>query len=122
MHASSMNMCVKPVLFHHSPACQMIDIFAKLVYESPALLFLACHAMLASSNVDAQLYASVCRISTPLQDGSRASTPGSKMSQATSGMREVAPDGNFYLRVGTQWVKVGIPLLSLAVLAALLTS
>ena len=44
------------------------------------------------------------------------------MSQATSGMREVGSDGAFYLRVGTQWVKVGIPLLSLAVLAALLTS
>ena len=69
-----------------------------------------------------QLYASVCRVSKPLQDGSRASTPGSKMSQATSGMREVGPDGAFYLRVGTQWVKVGIPLLSLAVLAALSTA
>ena len=69
-----------------------------------------------------QLYASVCRVSPALQDGSRASTPGSKMSQATSGMREVGPDGAFYLRVGTQWVKVGIPLLRLAVLAARLTS
>ncbi|DBA90001.1 hypothetical protein WJX79_009034 [Trebouxia sp. C0005] len=44
-------------------------------------------------------------VSTSLQDGSRASTPGSKMSQATSGMREVGSDGAFYLRVGTQWVK-----------------
>ncbi len=49
MHASSMNMCIKPALFHHSPACQVIDIFAKLVYESLALLFPARHAMLAQN-------------------------------------------------------------------------
>ncbi len=88
----------------------------RLCFSLPAML------CLPKTNKDAHLYAFVCRVSTPLQDGSRASTPGSKMSQATSGMREVGPDGAFYLRVGTQWVKVGIPLLSLAVLAALLTS
>ncbi len=84
--------------------------------------FLPAMLCLLKTNKDAQLYASVCRVGTPLQDGSRASTPGSKMSQATSGMREVGPDGTFYLRVGTQWVKVGIPSLNLADLTALLTS
>lgn len=61
-----------------------------------------------------QLKASATRLSTPeryssygssAHNDSRLSTPGSKHSQATTGMREVGPDGSYYLRVGTQWVK-----------------
>ena len=36
-------------------------------------------------------------------------------------MREVGPDGAFYLRVGTQWVKVGTPSLNLVFWAVLLS-
>ena len=48
---------------------------------------------------------SACRSSGLSPDVSRASTPGSKLSLMSTGMREVGPDG-IYMRVGTQWVKV----------------
>lgn len=40
-----------------------------------------------------------------------------------AGMREVGPDGSFYLRVGTQWVKVswlGLHTANVAVIAELI--
>ena len=47
-----------------------------------------------------------CRFFRPHPEASRASTPASKASHATTGMRELGPDNSIYMRVGTQWVKV----------------